>query len=596
MAAALRPNNQPVRPAASGLVIAVALFSVTVIVSMWVAVEYVTRHERESRILEVKLENANLARVLEEHTVRTLAYVDELALLLKERFEHEGAQFDLPGFFTALQIPKTLVRNAVITDEAGYVVPGSLGSPRTYLGDREHVRTHTDRDTKQLFIGKPVLARVSGTWSIVLTRRANKSDGSLLGVIGIAIDPFYFSNFYKDVDLGRDGTVGLIGKDGIIRARLPPGDEHGMGADIGKSVLFQHIKSAPNGSYVAVAVNDGIERIYAYRSVASHPLIVTVGTSIRESLAPVDAQRRNYRLLAGAGTVLLIAMAIALAHLVRRRDHAEEAAHHYLDELHRTASQLEAAKTEAEAGSRAKSQFLATMSHEIRTPMNGVMGTLELLRNSRLDHEQTQLAQTAYDSAAALLSVLNDVLDYSRIEAGRLTLESAPLDPRAPLREVTTLFAESARAKGIELRSQVVDDVPNALLGDAIRLRQVMSNLVSNALKFTSAGHVEVRMQRVPQSPPDVSVCRLRIEVSDTGIGIDGDAQKRLFVPFSQADASISRRFSGSGLGLAICKHLVDLMNGAIGVRSTPGRGSMFWVEVTLPNAAAAAPRTVVRA
>ncbi len=561
------------------------LFCLLVIVAMWIAVEYVTAREHDARIAEIKQANTNLARVLEEHTIRTLNYVDELALLTKERFEQEGARFDLPTFFASLQVPKSLVRNAVITDETGYVVLGSHGAPRTYLGDREHVNVHRDLDSGQLFVGKPLLARVNGSWSIVLTRRANKPDASLLGVIGIAIDPFYFSEFYKDVDLGRDGTVALIGKDGVIRARLPPGDGRGMGADISKSVLFRRLDSAPHGSYIASALTDGIERIYAYRSVREYPLVVTVGTSVRESLAPVTAQKRTYRTLAGIGTVLLIGVACALAHLVRLRDHAEAAAHRYLGELHRKTVQLEAASTEAEAGSRAKSRFLATMSHEIRTPLNGVMGNLELLQRSGLDPQQRQCAQIAYKSAAGLLRVLNDMLDFSRMESGRLTLERAPFDPRSPLREVIELFGEAARAKGVDLRLQIAADVPNAVLGDSGRLRQVLSNLIDNAVKFTSAGHIEARMVRVAHSPPDIGLCRLRVEVIDTGIGIGAEEQQQLFVPFSQADASTTRRFGGSGLGLAICKHLVELMDGAIGVSSTPGAGSMFWFEVTLQNA-----------
>lgn len=582
-----RPTEQTLQPATSGLVVAVVLFCLLVIAAMWIAVEYVAARERSERIAETKKENANLARVLEEHAVRTLSYVDELTLLMKERFEQDGARFDLPAFFASLQVPKALVRNAVITDESGYVVLGSHGAPRTYLGDREHVNVHTAQNSGRLFIGKPVLARINGSWSIVLTRRANKPDASLLGVIGIAINPFYFSDLYKDVDLGRDGTVALVGTDGIVRVRLPPGDERGMGGDIGKSVLFRRLAGAPDGAYVAPAVSDGIERIYAYRSVRDYPLVVTVGTSVRDSLAPVTAQRQTYRTLAGIGTVLLAGIAYALAYLVRRRDHAEVAAHRYLGELHRKTVQLESAKTEAEAGSRAKSRFLATMSHEIRTPLNGVMGNLELLQRSDLDDEQRQRAQIAYQSAARLLRVLNDALDYSRMEAGRLTLERAPFDPRSLAREVTALFAETARAKGVELALQVADDLPGNVLGDAERVRQILLNLVDNAVKFTSVGRIEVRMFPVPHSPPDVGLCRLRIEVIDSGIGIGAEEQQRLFAPFAQADASTTRRFGGSGLGLAICKHLVELMDGAIGVRSAPSEGSAFWVEVTLQNAGA---------
>lgn len=578
-------RDQPSQPATSGLVIAVVSFGVLIVLSMWVGVHYVTAREREHRITEARQENANLARVLEEHTIRTLAYIDELTLLIRERFERDGTRLDLPALFGALNVPKTLVRNAVISDETGYIVLGSHGAPHTYLGDREHVRVHEARDSGGIFISKPVLARVNGNWSIVVTRRANKPDGSLLGVIGIAIDPLYFSDFYKDVDLGRDSVVTLVGTDGVIRARLPPGQGHGMGTDIRNSMLFQQLKAAPAGTYVTHAAVDGIERIFAYRQASDYPLIVVVGTSLQEALAPVHGQQRTYWLLAAVQTILLAALSAALVYLVRRRDRAEAAARRYLEELHRRARQLETARAEAEAGSRAKSEFLATMSHEVRTPMNGVMGMLELLQRSRLDAQQQRFAKVAYDSAAGLLQVLNDVLDFSRMEAGGMTLENAPCNPREPVREVAALYGESARAKGLELRVQIGHDVPEAVLGDAGRLRQVLTNLVSNALKFTATGAIDVRLLRVPHDPPDAGACRLRFEVGDTGIGLSDDEQRRVFAPFAQADASTTRRFGGTGLGLAICQHLVKLMEGSIGVHSAPGQGATFWFEVTLQNA-----------
>ncbi len=591
-------RDQPLQPATSGLVVAVVLFCLLIVASMWIGVQYVTARERAHRIAETMRESANLARVLEEHTIRTLAYVDELTLLVKERYEREGTRLDLPALFGALKVPKALVHNAVITDESGQIVLGSHGAPPTWLGDREHVRVHERGDSGRIFIGKPVLARVNGRWSIVVTRRANKPDGSLLGVVGLAIDPYYFSDLYQDVDLGRDGVVSLVGNDGVIRARLPRGHPRGTGADISDTTLFQRVRATPAGSFVGGGAGDDVERIFSYRAVRDYPLIVVVGTSLRESLAPIADQRRTYQMLAGALTLVLAALAYALVHLVRRRDHAEAAARRYLDELHRKANQLEAARAEAEAGSRAKSQFLATMSHEIRTPMNGVMGMLELLQRSRLEPEQEKFARVAYDSAAGLLRVLNDVLDFSRMEAGRLTLDNAPFDPRTPLSDVAALFGEAARAKGVELRLQIADDVPQAVIGDAGRLRQVLTNLVSNALKFTSSGAIDARLSRVPHDPPDIAACRLRFEVSDTGIGLSEEEQQRVFAPFTQADASTTRRYGGTGLGLAICKHLVELMDGAIGVHSARARGSTFWFELTLQDATerrAAAPAPTPR-
>ncbi|MGE5337067.1 MAG: ATP-binding protein, partial [Gemmatimonadota bacterium] len=218
------------------------------------------------------------------------------------------------------------------------------------------------------------------------------------------------------------------------------------------------------------------------------------------------------------------------------------------------------------------------------------MGMLELLQQSRLDAQQRHFARIAYESANGLLRVLNDVLEFSRMEAGRLTLENAPFDTRQPVRDVAALFTETARAKGVELRTWIADDVPAEVLGDAGRFRQVLTNLVANALKFTSGGYVEIRLQCVPHMPPDISACRLRFEVTDTGIGLSDAEQQRLFVPFSQADTSTTRRFGGSGLGLAICKHLIEMMEGAIGVHSAPGQGSVFWFEVTLQVARLSEP------
>jgi signal transduction histidine kinase len=359
-----------------------------------------------------------------------------------------------------------------------------------------------------------------------------------------------------------------------------------IGRDVSNATLFARLKQAPAGTYVARAVTlDDIERIYAYRAVRDYPLIVTVGTSVRESLAPVAAPRRTYRMLAAIGTAVMIAVAWALAHLVRRRDHAEAAAHHYLHELHRKANQLEQARTEAEAGARVKSQFLATMSHEIRTPMNALMSVLELLQQSRLDQEQKQLAHIAREAAAGLLRVLDDVLDLARMEAGRLTLERAPFDPRAPLREAHALFSEAARAKGVDLRLRIADGVPPGVLGDPGRLRQLLINLISNALKFTEHGSIEATLARVPHSPPDIGACRLRFEVTDTGIGIPA-AQADVFNRFYRGQPrGTAAGQGGAGLGLAITQRILELHGSQMAVQRAPGEGSTFSFVLPGPSA-----------
>ncbi len=247
---------------------------------------------------------------------------------------------------------------------------------------------------------------------------------------------------------------------------------------------------------------------------------------------------------------------------------------------HRAAEELRVAKEAAEAASRAKSGFLATMSHEVRTPLNGILGTMGLLLDTPLDAEQRDYVETARHSGEALLTLLNDVLDFARLDADRLELETGPFDPVELVEGVVELLAVPAQAKGIEVCSFVADAVPRTVVGDGGRVRQVLLNLVGNAVKFTDRGGVAVLLEAAGATGPFAD---LRFTVTDTGIGIDTAAHGRLFEAFSQADTSHARRHGGSGLGLAVCRRLAEAMGGTITVDSTPGRGSTFRFALRLP-------------
>ena len=329
--------------------------------------------------------------------------------------------------------------------------------------------------------------------------------------------------------------------------------------------------------------------------VGADPMALTHPDDVAESLRQlgrldarrIDGYRLNKRYLRPDGTPVWVSLAFAPVQV------ASEDAPRYLGIVEDISARIEMeerlrqASAAAAAANAAKSEFLAHMSHEIRTPMNAVLGLAQVLEREPLAPAQRDMVGRIRGAGQSLLAILNDVLDLSKIEAGQLRIEPRPFDLRALLANLDSLMGQAARAKGLALRIEPPALPPGQLRGDGLRIEQILINLVSNAIKFTERGEVSVRVRT-----DEVEEAQLRVhaEVRDTGIGIAPEAQARLFAPFTQADAGIARRFGGTGLGLSICKRLVELMGGAIGVRSQPGLGSTFWFELPLERVAGSEP------
>jgi signal transduction histidine kinase/DNA-binding response OmpR family regulator len=670
------------------------------IVLTWVGIVWHLRNEEAQYRNDAEQRSRTIAGAYAEHIDMSIRLIDQTLGFLRTAYEHDPDHFDITSGIKNSTALGDLSGTLAIFDANGILQLSSRGkvTSRVDISDRDDFLVHKNRPTDDLYISTLTLGRLTNIWTLKYTRRLSKPDGSFAGIISFSARPNQLLQPSPGADPGPNGALALVGLDGVFRARWPDLSEAQgqLNSQVrAQSAIPAAARKQTSGTMQIISSFDLMPRIVSFRRIGKYGMVVAVGLSTADILAPYN-QDRTMAVTIG----LALTLAFALAWVISARQQTRLAqtrvaleatlenirqgilmidAHGRIPVINRRAIELlglpnhilgpkltwdrilqwqldtdefregivkgpgadvddmirsggilngwdryerrrpnghvldiqttllpdggavqtytdvtenraveaalEAARDAAEAANHGRAVFLAMMSHEIRTPMNGVIGMASLLLSTPLTDDQMRLARTVHESAEFLLEIIDDILTFSKLEANEIILDETTFAPRDVLPSVISTFALQARTKGLGLSWTVADSVPAFIRCDVGRLRQVLFNLIGNAIKFTETGRVTVHVEA---NEPHGTLTNVTWSVMDSGIGIAQIAQPDLFREFWQADRSTSRRFGGTGLGLAICRRLIERMGGTIAVESEIGRGSTF--RFVIPMTLAHAP------
>ena len=559
---------------------AVAAFTAFLLALLWGGIVLQLDYDRAQSVDRARVNVINLSHAFEEHIASVFRAVDQTLIELKYDYERDPAGFD-PATALSQHVALRGISLQVSTiDPAGYLSSSSEGTPSKpiYIGDREHFTVHAGSDVGAAFISKPVLGRVSGRWSIQVSRRLNHADGSFAGVMVISLDPQHLANFFNQIDLGNDGFISVVGREDMVtRARTSASGPNPPARNLMGTKLPEMLVKSSYGTYETVSPVDGVYRIVAYRALSEYPLVVVVGMSRSDVLA--SFVRRAIWLICGSAAVSLIFL--CAAHLLIRQNSRRMRTEGM---LRSQSAELRKRRDEADFASRAKSQFLANMSHELRTPLNAIIGFSDLIQRGIYGPigslKYLDYVRDIHRSGEHLLGVINGVLDMSKIEAGHYDIRLTDVDLGRVSSACARLVSVDAERAAVSLTIDVGTTLP-CVRADQQALKQILLNILSNAIKFTPKGG------RVTMTAIHATNSRIVIEIADSGIGIAKEDIERVFQPFQQAEETLSRAYGGTGLGLAITKKLVELNQGTIAIQSQAGAGTTVIVEFPAGRAGA---------